>query len=219
MPEFPFDIPKSLAAYVEQFDDDPLKVTTKLKNHLAKRGPDAVGYFLLSWFYHLKGLKEQAVAFALKAKTYAPGSPLMEKLHYYLSHPDTFEAWTPTVSSTSGSKKYYSEKRPEPVLDLDNLIGRLSEVESTRIAPEGPDTDLVSVDLEEAADDTDDIVSETLATIHENQGKTEAAIRTYKKLKKLNKEKSDFYKEKITRLKQLREEQNNENEDNPEGWD
>lgn len=212
MPEFPFNIPKSLATYVEQFDEDPLKVATKLKNQLEKRGPDAVGYFLLAWFYHLKGLDEPAIEFALKAKTYAPGSPLMEKLHYYLSHPDAFEAWTPTEATTASSKKYHSSNGPEPVLDLDNLIGRLSEVDYNHIAQADSGTELVSVELEEEEDDTEDIVSETLANIHEKQGKTEAAIRAYKKLKKLNKEKSAFYREKITRLKQLREEQTDENE-------
>lgn len=213
MPEFPFNIPTSLSTYAEQFDDDPLKVTSKLKTQLSKRGPDAVGYFLLAWFYHLKGLDEAAIEYALKAKTYAPGSPLMEKLHYYLSHPDSFEAWTPTEDASSAAKSYHASDGPEPVLDLDNLIGRLSEVESDRIAHDNSDTDLVSVELaEDDEDDTEDIVSETLATIHEKQGKTEAAIRAYKKLKELNKDKSDFYKEKITRLKQQREEQSGENE-------
>ncbi|MDZ7693336.1 MAG: hypothetical protein U5K69_19840 [Balneolaceae bacterium] len=69
-------------------------ITNKLKNHLKKRGPDAVGYFLLAWFYHVEGNKDKAIRAALKAKVFAPGSPLMDKLHYYLSHPDAFEAWT-----------------------------------------------------------------------------------------------------------------------------
>lgn len=209
MPEFPFNIPESLATYVEQFDDDPLKATTKLKNHLNKRGPDAAGYFLLAWFYHLKGIKDEAIKYALKAKVYAPGSPLMEKLHYYLSHPDTFEAWSPrTVSVRSPAK--YPPGGPEPLLDLDNLIERLSEVESNRIKLSGSESDLLLVDHDDIAEDIDDIASETLANIHETQGKTEAAIRTYKRLKKLNKQKSDFYREKISRLERLREAQEEE---------
>lgn len=214
MSEFPFNIPKSLTTYVEQFENDPLKVTTKLKKQLDKRGPDAVGYFLLAWFYYLKGIKEHAVEYAIKAKTYAPGSPLMEKLHYYFSHPDLFEAWTPPDSSIKTDQKIDSTKGPEPFLDLDDLISSLTEVESKRIAPPSEkDSGLISVDLEDVEGDIDDIASETLANIHEKQGKTEAAIRTYKKLKKLNKGKSDFYKEQITRLKQLRGDQEEKNED------
>lgn len=216
MAKFPFDIPKSLASYVEQYDDDPVKVTTKLKRQLDKRGPDAVGYFLLAWFYHLKGVDDQAVHYALKAKTYAPGSPLMENLHYYLSHPNSFEAWKPQMSTSVAqpAPKYRSEDAHEPVLNLDSLIERLSEVESgRRIEDSGSKkSSIFSLDLSELEHDVDDIASETLANIHETQGKTEAAIRTYKRLKKLNKEKEEFYKQQISRLEKLRDERDNTEE-------
>lgn len=61
MIELPFDIPKSLASYVEQFDREPLKATKRLKEQLKKRGPDAVGHFLLAWFYHLKDKNEEGL--------------------------------------------------------------------------------------------------------------------------------------------------------------
>jgi len=209
MANLPFDIPQSLSTYVEQFDEDPVKVTTKLKNHLEKRGPDAVGYFLLAWFYHLKGVDDQAVHYALKAKTYAPGSPLMENLHYYLTHPNSFEAWKPRYTSVSSERDYRLDDTHEPALNLDHLIERLSEVESGR----GDDSEsekksIFSFDVSELEQDVDDIASETLANIHETQGKTEAAIRTYKRLKKLNKEKEEFYKEQINRLERMRNRKN-----------
>lgn len=215
MAEFPFDIPKSLSTYVEQFDEDPIKVTTKLKNQLNRRGADAVGYFLLAWFYHLKGMKDQAVENALAAKIYAPGSPLMEKLHYYLSHPDTFKAWIPDSETASPSQKYHVGEGPEPVLNLDHLIERLSSVESGPVGSSdgGSDSFTPSFQFDADALDVDDIASETLANIHEIQGKTEAAIRTYKRLKKLNKDKKEFYKEQISRLKKLRDEQQGDDEE------
>ena len=213
MPELPFDIPKSLSVYVEQFEEDPLKVTTKLKNHLNRRGPDAVGYFLLAWFYYLKGLKDTAVDYALAAKTFAPGSPLMEKLHYYLSHPNTFNAWTPSGTAVTESRAGSSAPGPEPVLDLDNLIEKLSKVENARIKiPEGEED--IPEEPSESDEFSDEIVSETLAKIHETQGKTKEAIRTYERLKKLNSEKKDYYSEQITRLQESLKNKPGKNKDN-----
>ncbi len=201
MAEFPFEIPQSLATYAEQFDDDPLSVTAKLKKQLQKRGPDAVGYFLLAWFYHLKGINDQAIEFAIKGKTYAPGSPLMEKLHYYLSHPDTLEAWTPDIESGSLSSRHQTPNGPEPVLNLDNLINRLSKVNSKPISIDSPDTEKESSgDTSIKVDEVEDIASETLAKIHEMQGKTKAAIRIYERLKTINKDKEKYYEEQINRL-------------------
>lgn len=218
MADFPFEIPKSLVTYAEQFNDDPLAATTKLKKQLQNRGPDAVGYFLLAWFYHLKGVKEQAVQHALKAKIYAPGSPLMEKLHYYLSHPNAFDAWTPQSQDSSPPQKYRPSKGPEPVLDLDHLIARLSEVESNPIAVPEASTDTGSKPdkpLSPAEDEkeVENIASETLAKIHEMQGKTQAAIHTYERLKKLNEDKKEYYQEQIKRLEEQRDQEESEEEE------
>lgn len=206
MPQLPFDIPKSLASYAEHFEDDPIKATTRLKKQLKKRGPDAVGHFLLAWFYHLKGMDEQAVDEALKARIFAPGSPFFQKLHYYLSHPKAFEAWTPERDATTQSQSSASLPRDTgPVLDLDSLIERLSGVESKRIRPEEPaETD--NTDKQISSDNVDDIVSETLADIHEKQGKIDAAIQTYERLKKINKANEQHYSNEIARLTKLKEE-------------
>lgn len=203
MPQLPFEIPKSLASYAEHFDEDPVKATTRLKKQLQKRGTDAVGHFLLAWFYHLKEMDDQAIEEALKAKIYAPGSPFFEKLHYYLSHPHTFEAWIPDTSSSSNQEPSPTNEHG-PVLNLDSLIEELSEVESKRIKPD-------SQELKESkakdtdSDDVEGIVSETLASIHEEQGKFEAAIHTYEQLKELNHEKKGHYDNQISRLKKEKE--------------
>lgn len=211
MSDLPFEIPKSLASYVEHFENDPLNATTRLKKQLKKRGPDAVGYFLLSWFYHLKGMDEKAIEEALKAKTLAPGSPFLEKLHYYLSHPNTFDAWKPVSTDYSESVSSPAANNAGPILeDLDMLIQQLSEVEAVKIAIPSETELKGEANWDNKLDDTDDIVSETLANIHEKQGKTDAAINTYKQLKKLNQEKKDYYKEQISRLRKVQKEKEKE---------
>lgn len=213
MPQLPFEIPKSLSTYAKHFDSDPIKAINRLEKQLKKRGPDAVGHFLLAWLYHLKGMDDQAVDEALKARIFAPGSPFFQKLHYYLSHPKAFEAWTPDQPSRSQQKTTSAKEQHGPVLDLDSLIQKLSAVESKRIRPKDDKRQKSKPEQEFSADNVDNIVSETLATIHEKQGKIEAAIQTYKQLKKLNRDKRDHYSEQITRLQKLKEEQNEDEEE------
>ena len=204
MPQLPFKIPKYLTSYAEHFDKEPIEATKRLKKQLKKRGPDAVGHFLLAWFYHLEGMDDQAVDEALKARVFAPGSPFFEKLHYYLSHPNTFEAWTP--DSSSASKQSHSTiGEPGPVLDLDSLIEKLSSVESKRIRPKKEDVSQGKTKQQVSSENIDDIVSETLANIHEQQEKYSAAINTYERLKKLHPDKKEHYNEEIARLKAIRE--------------
>ncbi len=209
MPQLPFDIPQSLVSYAEHFEKEPLKAVTRLKKQLKKRGPDAVGHFLLAWFYHLKGMNDQAVDEALKARIFAPGSPFFEKLHYYLSHPQSFEAWTPSAAGKKPERPKLSPERPGPVLDLDLLIQKLSEVESERIRPSEIDKEKERT-AKKQVDDIDDIVSETLASIHEKQGKIKAAIKTYKRLRKLNSGKQEYYNEQIIRLMNKQEDKDQE---------
>lgn len=210
MPQLPFDIPNSLSSYAEHFEDEPVKATKRLKKQLQKRGPDAVGHFLLSWFYHLKGMDDLAVEEALKARIFAPGSPFFQKLHYYLSHPKAFEAWTPDTRASVSQKSSKSVSEHGPVLNLDSLIQKLSTLESKRIYPKEEKEEKDEMKEEIPADNVDDIVSETLATIHENQGKFDAAIRTYERLKTLNNNKREHYSEQIKRLQKLREEDKEE---------
>ncbi|MFN1834456.1 tetratricopeptide repeat protein [Balneola sp. MJW-20] len=201
MADFPFNIPKSLSSYVERFDEDPAKITGKLKRHLKKRGPDAVGHFLLSWFYYLQDKQSDAIREALKAKTFAPGSPLMEHLHYFLVHPEKFEAAVPDRSFSSDRKILQQGKRTSQILDLDRLIELLEAVESQRIRiPENDDGE--QVDLSESSTDVDDLVSETLARIHVKQGKKKEAIRMYEQLIKLKPEKAEEFEDQIQVLKE-----------------
>lgn len=202
MQELPFNIPKSLTSFVEKFDEDPVKVTQKLKRHLNKRGPDAVGHFLLSWFYHVQSKKEEAVKEALKAKTYAPGSPLMEHLHYFLVHPEKFEAVIPNHSYTSSTIKLQQGSRTSPVLDLDRLIDMLEAVESRRIQVPAEDEPFDDSDLSKEAEEVDDLVTETLAKIHSKQGRKKEAIKMYERLIIRDSKKADHYKEEINRLKE-----------------
>lgn len=201
MQTLPFNIPQSLLTYVEQFDDDPIKVTKKLQRHVIKRDPDAVGHFLLAWFHHLQDQNKEAIREALIAKTYAPGSPLMEHLHYFLVHPELFEASLPNTDYSS-DKKLLHASRTSPILDLDRLIEMLEAVESQRIqiSMDGDDEDLS--DLGEDSAEVEDIITETLAKIHVSQGNKKEAIKMYERLIVMNEDKADDYNSQISKLKE-----------------
>tara|TARA_R110002096_G_scaffold329006_6_gene523049 strand:+ start:6487 stop:7089 length:603 start_codon:yes stop_codon:yes gene_type:complete len=199
MTKLPFNIPQSLNSYVEKFDSDPESAISRLKTHLKKRGPDAVGHFLLAWFYHLTDENKLAIKEALKAKTFAPGSPLMQHLHYFLVHPELFSAAVPNQTYTS-SKKLLQANRNSQILDLDALIAMLEAVESNRIRIPEDGEPFNDEDLGADADDVEDIVSETLAKIHVLQGNKKEAIKMYKQLTELNADKADYYTEEIAKL-------------------
>ena len=204
MRDIPFSIPESLASYVVQFESDPERTIERLKKQLQKRGPDAVGYFLLAWFYHRREMRDNAIECALKAKTFAPGSPFFDKLHYFFSHPKMFEAWRYSTNKHSlAETSFYSNTGAGPILDLNTLIEKLSKVESRKLRRE--DIDSASKAKISQNDDSDDIASETLAKIHEQQQKYEAAIKTYKKLLDINPDKKEHYQEEIERVTELLE--------------
>ena len=199
MEPLPFKIPQSLSSYLEQFDASPTATIKKLEKQVNRRGLDAVGHFLLAWFYHIDEQNEMAIKHALIAKTYAPGSPLMEHLHYFLIHPGKFEASIPS-RSTQPAKKMLTGKRGTPILDLDKLIALLSEVEATKIRIPQDGEPYNDTDLAEDSAMVDDIASETLANIHISQGKNKEAIKVYKKLIETHPEQSDYFQEKIDDL-------------------
>jgi len=196
--------PASFQIYLDQFESDPDKTIEKLEQHVVRRNTGAVGYFFLAWLCHKNGDREKAIQHAWTAKVYSPGSPLMERLHYFLSHPDSFNAWKPDQRTERFKKDFSNGERSHPISDLDSLINKLSAVESKRIK-------LSEEDLKEAADEdlskysaeVDDIVTETLAAIHEKQKNFQAAIETYKQLRKSNPGKREHFDEQIFRLQQL----------------
>ncbi|MDX1591797.1 MAG: hypothetical protein R3283_07535, partial [Balneolaceae bacterium] len=87
------------------------------------------------------------------------------------------------------------------IQDLDLLIARLSSVDRNRMKPD-EEKDEKEADLSELSSQVDDIVTETLAAIHEKQNNYSAAIETYKKLRSSNPSKKEHYSEEIFRLKQ-----------------
>lgn len=199
MQTLPFNIPQSLSSYAEKFEDDPEKVIKKLQKHVKRRDPDAVGHFLLAWFYHLQNENKEAVKEALIAKTYAPGSPLMEHLHYFLVHPELFEASIPSAQYNS-EKKLLHASRTSPILDLDRLIEMLEAVESQRIQI-SLDGEADETDLSEESTEVGDIISETLAKIHVTQGNKKEAIKMYERLITINVDKAEVYSSEISKLK------------------
>ncbi len=205
MEELPFEIPPSLSSYITQFLSDPDAGIAGLEAHLKKRGMDAVGFFLLSWFCYNNEKKDQAIHYAFKAKCSAPGSPFLEHLHYYLVHPDHFDAWKPHTEGNAASLNAIDQQdSSDPAgyaLNLDQLIEQLSRAENKKITiSSGPEADH---NPEETSERVDDVVSETLAKIYEKQEKFNEAIQTLEKLRQIKPGKASYYENEIRRLRAI----------------
>ena len=203
MDTLPFEIPQSLVSYVEQFESHPQEAIERLEKQLHRRGSDAVGHFLMSWFFFNLGDNEQAISYALKAKTFAPGSPFFEYLHYFLIHPEKFEAWIPADGHRDSNQRPTLNLNVDIIHDLENLIRRLSEAENKKITFDTNESDN-NMDLSVDSQSVDNIASETLADIYTNQGKFEEAIKMYHLLISADPSKKSYYENQIKTLeKQL----------------
>lgn len=201
------DVPESYRIYFEQFEDDPHGTIKKLENHVSRRNSGAVGYYLLAILSRKAGNKSAAIKFALSAKILAPGSKFFNRLPYYIQHPDLFEAWVPEKNLTSSLTTDRKTDSSHPIEDLDQLISKLSRIETKRIKiSEEPSENR---DLSENSANVDDIVTETLALIHEKQGNHQAAINVYKQLRLANSSQRKRYDEEILRLQNLSESEKN----------
>ena len=202
MQKLPFDIPDSLGSYLAQFESNPDKGIANLEAYLRKRGMDAVGFFLLSWMYLKSNRQDEALNYALKAKCYAPGSPFFEHLHFFLAHPDQFQAPKPTgtdiiqVESPTGYQTAES-------LNLDQLIEKLNEAGDKKITIAAGTSD--DRNLSEKSGMTDDIASETLARIYEKQEKYDHALRTLDKLIQIRPHKADHFNNEKMRIRERME--------------
>lgn len=184
---------------MEQFESDPDKNIERLELHLKKLGMDAVGYFVLALMYHKTGNTMLANQNALKAKCYAPGSPLFSNLHYFLLHPQKFDAKVPaqhTYSSTIPNQKNDFD------INLDSLISKLSAADTLKVQLPSHLTD-VHTDLSLPAQMVGDIASETLALIYEKQGKFNEAIEALQILQKVRPKQAGKYQDDIIRLENL----------------
>jgi len=201
MNSFPFQLPDSLKSHLELYQKDPEKAISRLTRHLKRRGNDAVGYFLLGWFYLQQGRKDEAQLCAGKAKAFAPGSPFFNYLPYYFQHPALFEAWLPDTLHHSRGSMRKGKKPNRFFIDIDHLISRLSNPEVSRIKMKKEDlkTEVKHIPLK----DGDGIATTTLARIYENQQQFKKAICTYEQILKREPQRSDELQAEITRLRQI----------------
>jgi tetratricopeptide (TPR) repeat protein len=195
-----YQIPESYLSYLETFQSDPDHAIQRLKTRIEKRNSGAIGYFFLAWLYFKNNDREKALEAAWQAKVRAPGSRFMERLHYYIAHPHAFDAWEPKKTRKEFKREVHHYDQSHPIEDLDSLITKLSSVERTRLKPDLSDQALK--DLSENSSDVDDIVTETLAVIHEKQENLDAAIKTYRRLIKANPDKEEHFQHQIERLQQ-----------------
>jgi len=203
------EVPESYKIYFDQFENDPEGTLKKLEHHVSRRDSGAIGYYLLAALSRKAGDQQAALRFALTAKILAPGSTFFNRLPYFIQHPDMFEAWLPDDYRPSGDSFSDANKTDSnhPIADLDLLISKLSSAEKKRINVSESTPD--SQDLSESSANVDDIVTETLAIIHENQDNYEAAMNVYKQLRLANKSKREYYERQILRLQNLQNKDDN----------
>lgn len=196
-------IPKSYQSYLEQFEENPDKAINRLTARIEKRNTGAVGYFFLAWLHLKNKNKEKALEAALNAKIMAPGSRFMERLPYFIQHPHAFDAWQPKKSTTERKPVNPTSEEAYPIHDLDLLISKLSSIEPRRMSEKDLKTGSQH-DLSKDSVHVEDIVTETLAIIHEKQENYTAAIKTYKKLITENSSKKEYYKGQISRISKIK---------------
>lgn len=206
----PYQIPESYQSYLDKFETDPEEAIARLQTRIEKRNAGAIGYFFLAWLFYQNNDKENAIDAAWQAKVRAPGSRFMDRLHYFISHPHSFDAWIPEKKQDE-FKRTIQNLDAHPISDLDLLISKLSSVDKKRLKISEVTGD--NRDLSESSSDVDDIVTETLAVIHEKQHNFEAAIQTYTKLINLNPAKKEHYSKQIERIEKLWSEWGNSGED------
>ena len=196
-----YQIPKSYQSYLEQFETDPEKAIDRLEKRVEKRQSGAVGYFFLAWLHIKNKNREKAIEAALKAKVLAPGSRFMARLPYFVQHPHSFSAWQPQSTLSESRKEIRFVHQGYPIQDLDQLITKLSSIERKHFNLQ--DKENKQTDLSKESVSVDDIVTETLAVIHEKQSNYAAAIKTYKRLIEENPDKTEHYQLQIQRLRSL----------------
>lgn len=201
MKKLPFDIPDSLKSYVITYQESPAKGIANLENYLSKRRIDAVGYFLLAVLYQSAGRAKEAIIAASKARTLAPGSKIMEHLHYFLTHPDGFDAWVPdTNPAPLVALKSRKQERSNISIDLETLITKLTNSTTTRIKLNENDQSDESNFLTDGGE-AEELATPTLAIIYEKQGKIDEAIKVYQNLIKARPSDSQMFTSHIQRLK------------------
>lgn len=201
MKSIPFEIPESLKSYLVTYQDNPDKGIANLEKYLVRRRNDAAGFMLLSILHHLSGDTHNAIKSATQARTLAPGSTLLEHLHYFLSHPDGFEAWVPTDSLRHTNGVDRSTHTPYDIaLDLDTLISRLTRANQKRIKISDSSH---GSRFTENSPEVEQLATPTLALIFEKQKKYDEAIRVYQKLVVDRPYDADRFRDQIVRLEKM----------------
>ena len=109
---------------------------------------------------------------------------------------------TPETPSGDGSSSTPEERIDQMEEEGDDLDRLIDELESARIEP---DPDMEEVPAPDLEDDVDDIVSETLARIHEAQDKYRKAAQIYVKLASQEPDQARHYLEKAAEMRRKAE--------------
>jgi tetratricopeptide (TPR) repeat protein len=195
LPSFP--VPPSLAAYVRLFQESPEKAISKMETAFQKRRSDPILLAWLCWMWLKQGNRVKALHAANCAITLAPGSPIIAQLRYLCAHPSGFQALNPAFSTPAVSIKPTTNDFGVP-FDLDSLITNLSLAGQRKISLVA--TDEPTVDLAQESAKRGQIATQTLAIVHEKQGRVKEALDVYRQLLAAKPDMETTYAEHIARL-------------------
>lgn len=108
----------------------------------------------------------------------------------------TIDSPSPEEPSATPEEQVEKLEEEDSADDLDRLIG---ELESARIEPDPDTEEAPEPDLE---DDTEDVVSETLARIHASQNNYREAARIYDKLALQDPDRAEEFREKAAEMRE-----------------
>jgi hypothetical protein len=197
MPRPAFPVPPSLVAYVRLFDENPDKAIAKMDAAFQKRRSDPVLLAWLCWMQLEHGNRTEALRVANLAMVQAPGSPIIAQLRYLCSHPAGFDALNAAFSVPTTSPVTASNDFGVP-FDLDTLITKLSHASKRKITLS--ESAEPSVDMAKESAKRGSIATQTLAAVHEKQGRYKEALDVYHQLVAAKPERESSYAEHIARL-------------------
>jgi len=197
MPVPAFPVPPSLVAYVRLFEKSPDKAIAKMDAAFQKRRSDPVLLAWLCWMHLEHGNRTEALRVANLAIVQAPGSPIIAQLRYLCTHPAGFDALNPAFSVPPPTPVTSSNDFGVP-FDLDTLITKLSHASKRKISLSESAEPSVDMAMESAKRGS--IATQTLADVHEKQGRFKEALDVYHQLVAAKPEREPSYAEHIARL-------------------
>jgi hypothetical protein len=170
-------LPTLLRRLLEECKERRSRSYDELASEYASR-PPAIRELAAALHFHVRSDHERALRHAGIALSMASGSRWLNALPYFLNHPDGFEA--PLPPSIGGSE--LADQGLGTGIDPRLVDGWIDGM-AGRSAPVAAHAQTESEPVEEASLELDDIATETLARILQEQGRLEESDRMLARLK------------------------------------